>query len=125
MEGFVSGSRKAQVLSHCRYGIQTCAAEAFGISVAEMVKAGGIVFAPDNGGQIEVLQSPDLLFADTNDAVDKICAVLSSAERQRTLLAHLAICAEIFSADKFKRESLAAIEATLFTTPAHNSLATC
>ena len=121
LEGIVSGTRKVQILSHCRYGIQTCAAEAFGISVAEMIKAGSIVFAPNNGGQTEILQSPDLLFTDTNDAVDKVCAVLSSSKKQRTLLAHLVTCAETFGADKFKQQSLSAIESALLTTSAgHN-----
>ena len=49
--------------------------EAFGISVAEMVKAGAIVFAPNNGGQTEVINSPDLLFSGADDAVRKICSL--------------------------------------------------
>jgi glycosyltransferase involved in cell wall biosynthesis len=81
IEGQVSGSRKAQILAHCRFGIHTRSAEPFGISVVEMVKAGGIVFAPNNGGQTEVLDHPDLLFENVPDAIDKISTVLSDTQK--------------------------------------------
>jgi glycosyltransferase involved in cell wall biosynthesis len=84
-EGRVTGERKADILSRCRYGIQTRSAEPFGISVAEMVKAGEIVFVPHDGGQAEIVENPDLLFADNSDAVAKICRVLDSPELQLKL----------------------------------------
>ena len=102
-EGRVSGIRKARLLARCRFGIQTRAAEPFGISVAEMVKAGAIVFAPNDGGQKEILDSPDLLFAGTDDAANKICAVLSSTEKQAALSDHLAGRCERFSAGNFMK----------------------
>jgi glycosyltransferase involved in cell wall biosynthesis len=108
-EGFVSGARKTQILSRCRFGIHTRGAEPFGISVAEMVQAGAIVFAPDRGGQVEILDHNDLLFQTMDDAVDKICAVLSSTEKQASLRNHLAKNAGIFRAENFMRESLEAI----------------
>jgi len=108
-EGWVSGERKADILAHCRFGIQTRAAEPFGISVAEMVKSGAIVFAPNDGGQTEVLDSADLLFAGIDEAADKICAVLGSAEKQSALRSHLAQRATMFSAEKFIETSVAAI----------------
>lgn len=108
-EGRVSGAKKAQILAHCRFGIQTRAAEPFGISVAEMVKSGAIVFAPNDGGQTEVLDSTDLLFAGVDEAADKICAVLGNAEKQSALRSHLAQRAQMFSAEKFMETSVAAI----------------
>ena len=98
LEGRVTGAKKAHILSHCRFGIQTASAEGFGISVAEMVKAGAIVFASDGGGQTEVIDTPDLLFSGVDDAADKICAVLSNPEKQAALRAHLAQRSEMFSA---------------------------
>ena len=77
------------------------AAEGFGISVAEMVKAGAIVFAPNDGGQAEVIDNPDLLFSGVDDAADKICAVLSNPEKQHALRAQLALRSEMFSAGRF------------------------
>ena len=101
LEGRVTSTRKAHVLSHCRFGIQTSSAEGFGISVAEMAKAGAIVFASDGGGQTEVVDTPDLLFSSVDDAADKVCAVLSNPEKQKALRDHLASRSEMFSAEKF------------------------
>jgi glycosyltransferase involved in cell wall biosynthesis len=100
-EGRVSGARKAQILAACKFGIQTREAEPFGISVAEMIKAGSIVFAPNDGGQAEVLQRPELLFSTVDEAVDKICATLSNPEQQETLRAMLRQRAGDFSSEKF------------------------
>lgn len=108
-EGWVSGERKAQILSTCQYGIQTRAAEPFGISVAEMVKAGAIVFAPNDGGQTEILNSADLLFTGVEDATSKICTVLSSVDEQVALRLQLAQHSELFSAEKFMERSLAIV----------------
>jgi glycosyltransferase involved in cell wall biosynthesis len=106
-EGWVSGERKARILTTCQYGIQARAAEPFGISVAEMVKAGAIVFAPNDGGQTEILNSADLLFTSVEDAASKISNVLSSVDKQVTLRLQLAQRSEMFSAEKFMERSLA------------------
>jgi glycosyltransferase involved in cell wall biosynthesis len=108
-EGEVSGTRKATLLAGCRFGIQARNAEPFGIAVAEMVKAGAIVFAPNDGGPTEILNHPDLLFANVEDAVKKISAVLSSSDEQRRLRAHLAGRAQKFGVDTFMKESIAVL----------------
>lgn len=113
LEGRVSGTKKADILSRCRFGIHACAADAFGISVAEMVKAGAIVFAPNNGGQTEILDSPALLFETVDDAADKICAVLASSEKQSALCAHLREKAALFSAEIFVDSSIAVVKSSL------------
>jgi glycosyltransferase involved in cell wall biosynthesis len=100
-EGRVSGAKKAQILTHCRFGLQTRAAEPFGISVAELVKAGAITFASAGGGQAEILQHSDLLFSSVDDAVEKIIPVLDNPSIQSTLRAHLANQAQRFSAQSF------------------------
>jgi glycosyltransferase involved in cell wall biosynthesis len=103
-EGQVSGDRKARILASCKFGIQTCAAEAFGISVAEMARAGAIVFAPSDGGQAEILENPLLTFSSEDDAVEKIRAVLLDAALQTRLRAHLAARAEVFSIQSYVRD---------------------
>ncbi len=113
LEGRVSGAKKAQILAQCRFGIQTRDAEPFGISVAEMVKSGAIVFAPNDGGQTEILDCPDLLFTEVEDAANKICAVLSNTEMQNILRSHLARRSNLFSAEKFMVASAAAITSSL------------
>lgn len=105
VEGLVSGERKAQILSRCRYGIQMRAAEPFGISVAEMIKAGAIVFAPSDGGQAEIIQKSDLLFVNDDDAVAKIVAVLNDPDRRSALRAHIAVQSQLFGSQRFVRDA--------------------
>lgn len=112
-EGRVSGATKARILANCQFGIQTRGAEPFGISVAEMVKAGEIVFAPNDGGQAEILQHPDLLFANVAEAVDKIVAVLEQPLLQSALRSHLIRRGKQFSAQTFMHEARECIAALL------------
>jgi glycosyltransferase involved in cell wall biosynthesis len=100
-EGRVTGDRKASILTSCRYGIQTRSAEPFGISVAEMVRAGAIVFAPHQGGQAEILQDSNLLFADETDAVAKIHRILQDPSLQSALHSHLRDRSACFSTSNF------------------------
>jgi hypothetical protein len=84
-------------------------AEPCGISAAEMVKAGAIFFAPNAGGQIEVLNRIDLLFASVEDAEDKICGVESNPDKADAMRIYLSQRAQDFSALGFKEKSIAAI----------------
>lgn len=104
VEGQVSGAKKAQVLAQCRYGIQTCKAEAFGIAIAEIARAGAIVFAHNDGGQVEILDHPSLLFADKAEAVEKIDDALRRPSLQSALRAHLGQRANLFAAQTFVRQ---------------------
>jgi len=124
LEGRVSGARKAQILANCRFGIQTRGAEAFGISVAEMVKAGAIVFASADGGQAEILQHPDLLFSNIDEAVEKILAAIESPLLQSVLRTHLTGQAQLFSAQAFMREAQACMAEVLTTDPANSCTVT-
>lgn len=85
-----------------RYGVHAMVDEHFGIAVAEMVRAGCIVFAPDNGGPREILgDAPHLLYGCTEDAEAKILAVLRDERMQASLRAHLAGRAELFTPARF------------------------
>jgi glycosyltransferase involved in cell wall biosynthesis len=108
-EGQVKGQRKSRILANCRFGIHTREAEPFGIAVAEMVKAGAIVFAPNDGGQAEVLGHPDLLFAHMDDAAEKIIAVLSDREKQKYLRVYLAGRSQIFGSERFIKAATALV----------------
>lgn len=94
-----------QIISQCKYGIHY-KKEPFGISIAEMVKAGAIPFVRDQGGQVEIVgqQHQDLLFDNESDAVDKITAVLADPKRQRQLIDSLEIQRYLFSTDRFMNE---------------------
>lgn len=112
-EGRVSGENKVRILTQCRYGIQTRHAEPFGISVAEMVNAGAIVFAPARGGQAEILNCPELLFTNQDDAVAKIHSVLSQPDRQEQLAGYLAGRVPLFDENQFVRQVRALLHRAL------------
>jgi hypothetical protein len=85
-----------------------------------MIKAGAIVFAPVSGGQAEILAHPDLLFSDSNDAVERILAVLEDPSRQSVLRNHLRPQAQMFSAQNFVRDVQALFSDESETDHAHN-----
>lgn len=100
-----------QVLARCRYGIH-CKPEPFGISVAEMVKAGMIPFVREKGGQVEIVGShhDELLFDNKNaTAIEKIVQVLQQPDRQMALLESLKKQQSLFSTEKFIAEIQAVV----------------
>lgn len=112
-QGMVQGERKIALLKSCRYGISACPFEWFGIAVAEMVKAGQIVFTPNGGGQTEILECDDLLFSGVEDAARKIIQVLESTVRQQQLRSHLAARARQFEPEQVKKQYLELIREQL------------
>jgi glycosyltransferase involved in cell wall biosynthesis len=94
-----------QVMSNCRYGIHF-KQEPFGISIAEMVKAGAIPFVRSQGGQIEIVgdQNRELLFDNEQEAVEKIVALLSNPGLQTQLRNNLLKQKHLFSTDRFMQE---------------------
>jgi glycosyltransferase involved in cell wall biosynthesis len=101
LEGGRFGADKARILTECAFGINAREGEAFGIAVAEMVRAGCIAFASAVGGPAEILGHPALLYRSEDDAVEKICAVMESERMCAELRAHLSRQAAKFSAEKF------------------------
>jgi glycosyltransferase involved in cell wall biosynthesis len=101
LEGMTYGERKKRLLGGHRYGIHACENEAFGIAPAEMAKAGCITFAPNGGGQREILNHPLLTFSDEEDAVERTNAVLASDALKVILRQHLAAQTRKFSAENF------------------------
>jgi glycosyltransferase involved in cell wall biosynthesis len=102
LEGWTMGRRKKELLAGHRYGIHGRENEPFGIAVAEMARAGCIVFVPKGGGQVEIVDHPSLVFESEADAVEKIAGVLTNdAERER-LRAHLKRTSKAYSVENFK-----------------------
>lgn len=114
-----------QIVGRCRYGIHH-KPEPFGISVAEMVKAGLIPFVCSRGGQIEIVNAAntDLIFIKAQDAVDKIAAVLANPSRQQALRASLAQQASLFSTERFTQEIQAAVAQCLTSSTTTSSTPT-
>jgi glycosyltransferase involved in cell wall biosynthesis len=105
VEENLSHAELRALIARHRYGIHGMDCEHFGIGVAEMVKAGCIVFTPNSGGQVEIVGQDERLSYDGDEqAVEKITAVLGDSEMQRVLVEHLRGCASCFSTDRFVRE---------------------
>jgi glycosyltransferase involved in cell wall biosynthesis len=102
VDGDLLRGELADRVSRCRYGIHGMVGEHFGIAVAEMQRAGCLVFAPDRGGPAEILAGDRrLLYSDPSIAVEKIHRVLrDGALREDTRRACAARC-ERFTADRF------------------------
>jgi glycosyltransferase involved in cell wall biosynthesis len=100
-EGELVGSAKLRLLASHRFGIHACDGEAFGIAVAEMVKAGCVTFVADSGGPVEIVNHPLLTYRDVNDAAGRIRSVMNNETLRNDLRAHLARQGERFSAEVF------------------------
>jgi glycosyltransferase involved in cell wall biosynthesis len=101
LEGWTLGDRKRELLAGHRFGINACPNEAFGIAVAEMVLAGCLVFVPNGGGQVEIINHPALIYEDEADAVEKIDYVLTHEAEQEKLRAHLRLGSTSISVKTF------------------------
>jgi len=113
LEGKRIGLDKIKILSQHHYGIHARQGEAFGISVAEMVKAGCITFVPNCGGQAEIVNHSSLVYNSIEDAVNKIDTVIRQPQLQLKLQNHLEIQGEKFSANAFIKNIKAAVKRIL------------
>ncbi len=104
LEGEKYGPEKAEFLARHKYGISGCRNEAFGIAVAEMVKAGLIVWVPDGGGQKEIVAHPRLIYSGRGHAAALILAALGEPAVEAELRYHLEARAVLFSSGRFVEE---------------------
>lgn len=101
-----SAERKAELLSRHRFGIHGKENEPFGITIAELIKAGCIVWVPRGGGQVEIVDHPDLTYESIQDGAAKILRVLGDAPRAAALLDHLKGQAQKFSVERYQQDVL-------------------
>ncbi|MBE3130005.1 MAG: hypothetical protein IMZ54_04700, partial [Acidobacteria bacterium] len=104
LEGEKYGPEKAEFLARHKYGISGCRNEAFGIAVAEMVKAGSLVWVPDGGGQKEIVAHPGLIYSGRGNAAALILAALGAPAAEAALRYHLEARADLFSSGRFVEE---------------------
>jgi|Deesub1362B_J571_1020462.scaffolds.fasta_scaffold00006_141 glycosyltransferase involved in cell wall biosynthesis len=102
-EGEMYGEKKLNFISQHKFGINCCQNEAFGIAIAEMVNSGAIVWVPNGGGQVEIVDHPMLIYKNEDDAVKKIIRVLKENSTQVNLRSHLANQAKKFSTEVFMK----------------------
>ncbi len=110
LEKNLTSSDKNLLIAEHKFGIHGKACEPFGISVAELAKAGCLVWVPDDGGQVEIVDHPELIYGDERQAVAKIIKALENESLQTTLRDHLAIQARKFTVERFKSDIRAAVE---------------
>lgn len=101
-EGRLDERGKNSMIENHAFGISGRKSEPFGIAVAEMVEAGEIVFVPDNGGQVEIVNHDYLVYNSIPDAIKKIDMVLKSKDVQNMLHRHLESGNQRFSIDYFQ-----------------------
>lgn len=103
-EGLLFGEEKVKMLTTHRFGIHACQGDAFPGAVADMIKAGCITFVPCNGGQVDMVNHPALIYKSQEDAATKIVNVLCNNSLQNEVVNHLKNQAENFSTEKFQSE---------------------
>jgi glycosyltransferase involved in cell wall biosynthesis len=73
VETDVSRARVCELLGRNRYGLNAKPREHFGMAVAEYVAAGMLAFAPNEGGQVDVLDGDErLLFGSVEEATARL-----------------------------------------------------
>jgi glycosyltransferase involved in cell wall biosynthesis len=102
LEGRVVGKAKRELMARHKFGINGCEHEAFGIAVAELVKAGCLTFVPDSGGQTEIVDHPSLTFQNDDDAIQKIVSALGNPGLQAALVGHLRDRSRELSTERFQ-----------------------
>jgi glycosyltransferase involved in cell wall biosynthesis len=101
----LSRDELVQLVSNHRYGIHANVDEHFGIAVAEMIKAGCIVFVHNSGGQVEIVGGDERLAYQTKDeAAQKIMRVIDNPNEQDSLRNYLHSRKGLFSAETFMRQ---------------------
>lgn len=84
MEEGIPREKLSELISSQKFGIHGHNFEHFGMAIAEMITGGCIVFSPNGGGQVEIVNGcKEVLYDDTEDAVEKIEGVLNDEELQK------------------------------------------
>jgi glycosyltransferase involved in cell wall biosynthesis len=100
-------ARLEELLCTHKYGLNCKPEEHFGMSVAEYVASGMVAFAPDSGGQREILDGrDDRLFGSVTEAVDLIAAAAAADDPPE-------LPPDRFASDRFRRAIREAVAAAL------------
>ena len=105
IEGPLDRAKLVEIVAQHRFGIHGMPNEHFGIAVAEMAKAGCVVFVPSGGGQVEIVDYDEkVIYEDEQDAVQRITRVLADEESQVELGREMAARGSRFTPERFVRE---------------------
>jgi glycosyltransferase involved in cell wall biosynthesis len=104
IESGLSREALTRLMASHRYGIHGHRTEHFGMVVAEMVRAGCIVWVPNAGGQVEIVGDARLRYDTVEGAAAAIVRALGDPAEEADLRGRLAKQARLFSAERFVRE---------------------
>lgn len=105
LEGAVSRQKLVEMICSHKYGIHGKDNEHFGMAVAELAAGGTVPFAPNSGGQKNILNNRDeLLYDSVTDAVNNIDKVLSDTSLQDELTTSKEEIERRFGRERFKNE---------------------
>lgn len=105
LEGTVTRSKLSSLIASHKFGIHGMPYEHFGISIAEMAKAGCVVFVPDGGGQVEIVgYDKRVIYQDKKNAVVKITSILTQPKVQIELSQKMKTMGNSFSSERFISE---------------------
>lgn len=98
----ISRGELLELISHQRFGIHGMPEEHFGMAVAELVRAGCVVWVPDGGGQVEIVRkNPHLCYQSDDQAVAEICRALEDPAHALALRAMLEPQRERYTEQQF------------------------
>ena len=105
-EGMLSKSELANFIKRHKFAIHGMKDEHFGIAVAEMAKAGNIVFVPDGGGQREIVDFDySVIYLNEKDAVEKILRILNDLYIQEAFSQQMMMLGSRFSSEHFMNQT--------------------
>ena len=115
LTGGLYGDEKFEFLSRHGFALHVRKREAFGIAVAEMVKAGLLPFVPGASAPAEIVGDERLCFEDADKAVAVIDAMLRRPGEIAVIRAELTKRGAMFSRQAFAKKALELIEECLAT----------
>ena len=90
-----------RVMAAHAFGLHGMVDEHYGMAVAELVLAGCVTFVHDSGGQVEIVPQVEARYSTSDQAVDKLCAVLGDSELEHRLREQQSLHARGLTRERF------------------------
>ena len=108
--GHVVGETKEKFLLSGTYAVHAERDETFGIAITEYLKAGCIPVVPDEGGTVEIVDSPALTYHTNEEAASILTKLLQEEDFRKTQQMHCAKRAEQFTRDAYLKHQHQVLE---------------
>ena len=111
--GHALGETKERFLLSGTYAIHAERDETFGIAITEYLKAGSIPIVPDEGGTMEIVDSPALTYHTIEDAAAILTKLLQDEKFRQEQLAHCVERAKDFTMEAYLEKQRLTLEKIL------------